>query len=64
MYENRKEAPWGRLRRNPMLAYADNRAVARRAQANCDRKERSDRIRKGYENAMNRFPKIIANLAE
>ena len=47
-----------------MLAYADNRAVARRAQANCDRKERSDRIRKGYENAMNRFPKIIANLAE
>lgn len=47
-----------------MLAYVDNRAVARRAVRDEDRQERSARIRKGYKKAMLKHPKIIANLAQ
>lgn len=54
----------GRRRRTHMLAYAENRAVARRAVREEDRKQRSERIRQGYEKAMVKFPKIIANLAK
>jgi hypothetical protein len=47
-----------------MLAFADNGAFARRAARDDARDERKARIRQGYEKAMNKYPQIIANLAE
>jgi hypothetical protein len=47
-----------------MLAFADNRAFARRPVRDDARDKRKARIRQGYEKAMNKYPKIIANLAE
>lgn len=47
-----------------MLAFADNRAFARHAAHDSARDERKARIRQGYDKAMKKYPKIIANLAE